>query len=83
MHITDKNERNRAIKANPYYNALEIKYGYAVTCHKAQGGQWDNVFIDKGFVKDEDLNEDFFRWLYTAITRAVNRVYLINFDRDV
>ena len=77
--IHNKAERNRLIRNNPYYNALQVKYGYALTCHKAQGGQWDNVFIDKGFLKDEDINEDFFRWLYTAVTRGVKREYLIKF----
>lgn len=77
--IHNKAERNRLIRNNPYYNALQVKYGYALTCHKAQGGQWDNVFIDKGFLKEEDINEDFFRWLYTAVTRGVKREYLIKF----
>jgi exodeoxyribonuclease-5 len=63
--------------ANPYFNALQIKHAYAVTCHKAQGGQWDNVFIDPGKVADEHLGEDFYRWYYTAITRAKKQVVII------
>jgi exodeoxyribonuclease V len=80
MDIPSKAERRRAIRNNSYYNALQVKYGYALTCHKAQGGQWENVIVDKGFLKDEDINEDFFKWLYTAVTRATERIYLINFN---
>ena len=80
IEIRNKTERNRIVRNNPYYNALQIKYGYAMTCHKAQGGQWDNIFIDKGFIKDENIDEEFFRWLYTAVTRGVKKIFLINFD---
>lgn len=75
----NKIERNVFIRSNPYYNALHVKYGYAMTCHKAQGGQWSNIFIDKGFIKEENIDEDYFRWLYTAVTRATQKVFLINF----
>lgn len=68
----------KALRTDPYYNALQVKYGYAVTCHKAQGGQWDCVFIDLGFVCEEMNLLDLYRWLYTAITRATKIVYLIN-----
>ena len=67
------------LKKNPYFNALQVKYAYAVTCHKAQGGQWRNVFIDMGAITAEALGTlDFYRWLYTAVTRARRHVYLIN-----
>ncbi|MDR0697612.1 MAG: ATP-binding domain-containing protein, partial [Tannerella sp.] len=62
----------------PYFNAVQVKYAYAVTCHKAQGGQWSNVFLDTGYVTKEMMGEDFYRWLYTAFTRATKRLYLVN-----
>lgn len=68
------------LKKSPYYNALQVKFSYAITCHKSQGGQWPVVFIDQGFLKDEDMNEGFVRWLYTALTRATEKVFLINFN---
>ena len=75
----DKRERYKQMKEHPYFNALQVKYAYAVTCHKAQGGQWKNVFVDMGSIMPEALSTvDFLRWLYTAITRASNHVYLIN-----
>lgn len=68
-----------ALKANPYYNALQVKYGYAVTCHKAQGGQWPSVFVDMGYIPPEAYQtEDFYRWLYTATTRATTRLSFVN-----
>jgi exodeoxyribonuclease V len=70
----------RYIKENPYYNALQIKFAYAMTCHKAQGGQWPCVFIDQGYITDEMLGPDYFRWLYTAVTRATEKLYLVNFN---
>lgn len=76
--IRNKRDRFKKIREDPYYNALQIKYAYAVTCHKAQGGQWSRVFIDQGYVTEEMLSPDYFRWLYTALTRATERVYLIN-----
>ena len=66
------------IKEDPYFNALQVKYAYAVTCHKAQGGQWQRVFIDQGYVTTDMLTSDYFRWLYTALTRATETVYLVN-----
>ena len=68
------------LKQNPHFNALQIKFSYAVTCHKAQGGQWPCVFIDQGYLTDEMINVEFTRWLYTAFTRATEQVYLINFS---
>lgn len=72
-------ERMKKIKADPHYNALQVKYAYAVTCHKAQGGQWRNVFIDQGYMADEYLTPDYFRWLYTAFTRATGTLFLVNY----
>lgn len=77
--VGDKRTRYRALKRNPYFNALQVKYGYAVTCHKAQGGQWEDVYIDMGGIPEEAFTTlQFYRWLYTAITRARTRVFLIN-----
>lgn len=77
--ITTKRERMKAVRNDPYFNALQLKYAYAVTCHKAQGGQWQRVFVDQGYLTADMLGPDYFRWLYTAITRATQRVYLVNF----
>lgn len=79
-HITTKKERLDAMKEDPYYNALQIKFAMAVTCHKAQGGQWDAVFVDQGYLTDELLNTEFLRWLYTACTRATQELFLLNFN---
>ncbi len=78
--IKAKAKRYRAIRENPHFNALQIKFAYAVTCHKSQGGQWSAVFIDRALFGDEPMSKDMLRWLYTAITRATERVYLVNFD---
>lgn len=80
--ITMKRERMKKMKADPYYNALQVKYAYAVTCHKAQGGQWKNVFLDQGYMTDEYLTPDYFRWLYTAFTRATGTLYLVNYPTE-
>ena len=69
------------MKLHPYYNALQVKYAYAITCHKSQGGQWDNVFIEKPFLPDGQ-SIAYFRWLYTALTRAKEDVFLINFPSE-
>lgn len=76
--IPEKKERIQRIKADIYYNALQIKYGYAITCHKAQGGQWSNVFLDQGYMTDDMVSPDYYRWLYTAMTRATRRLFLVN-----
>ena len=70
------------LRKNPYFNALQVKFNYAVTCHKAQGGQWPCVFIDQGYLTKEMLNVEYIRWLYTAFTRASEKVYLMNFSDD-
>ncbi len=77
---TDKWKRIAYLKNSSYYNALQIKFAYAITCHKSQGGQWPVVFIDHGYLPDDQLNLNFIRWLYTAITRATEKIYLINFN---
>lgn len=78
--IKPKSKQYIKVKENPYFNALQVKFAYAVTCHKSQGGQWDAVFIDQGYITDENMNKEFFRWLYTALTRAKKEVYLVNFN---
>lgn len=82
-HIKNKRERFNAIKEDPYYNALQIKFAYAVTCHKAQGGQWDAVFVDQGYLTDEMVDMDFLRWLYTGVTRAKKELFLVNFAANL
>lgn len=77
-----KGKRMMYLKKSPYFNALQVKFNYAVTCHKAQGGQWPVVFIDQGYLTKEMINTEFLRWLYTAFTRATERVYLMNFSDD-
>ncbi len=79
-HEPAKGIRMAYLKNSPYYNALQVKFSYAITCHKSQGGQWPVVFIDQGFLKEENVDENFMRWLYTAITRATEKVYLLNFN---
>jgi exodeoxyribonuclease V len=77
-----KGLRMAYLRKNPYFNALQVKFNYAVTCHKAQGGQWPCVFIDQGYLTKEMLNVEYIRWLYTAFTRASERVYLMNFSDE-
>lgn len=80
--IKAKTKRYRAIRENEHFNAMQIKFAYAVTCHKAQGGQWKAVFVDRCLFGDEQMSKDLLRWLYTAITRATERVYIVNFGDD-
>ena len=80
MHIENKKFRMEELKKDPYYNALQIKFAFAVTCHKAQGGQWPAVFIDQGYLTDEMLNTEFLRWLYTGVTRSNKELFLVNFS---
>ncbi|HEY3370962.1 MAG TPA: AAA family ATPase [Prolixibacteraceae bacterium] len=83
-YVDIRNKKNRwdKIKENPYFNALQVKFAYAVTCHKAQGGQWRAVFVDQGYLTEEMLNTEFLRWLYTAFTRPTERLYLVNFNKE-
>ena len=76
--IRSKRKRMEEVRENPYYNALQVKYGYAVTCHKAQGGEWKRVFIDQGYISEDMVNPDYYRWLYTAFTRASEKLHLVN-----
>jgi len=75
-------EINKKIKEDEFFNALQIKFAYAITCHKSQGGQWENIFVDMGYFTDEMLDKAYLRWLYTAITRATKKLYLINFNNN-
>ena len=70
------------MREDAFYNAMQIKFAYAVTCHKAQGGQWSAVFIDRLLFGEERMNKEFLRWLYTAISRATEQVYLVGFDES-
>jgi len=81
MDVPYKSERLKKLKDDKYYNALQIKFAYAATCHKAQGGQWAHVYIDQGYMTDEMLSSDYFHWLYTALTRATEHVYLVNWPK--
>ncbi len=78
--IKSKSKRFKEIRENSHFNAVQVKFAYAVTCHKAQGGQWQAVFIDRCLFGDEPMTRDMLRWLYTAITRATDKVYFVNFD---
>jgi exodeoxyribonuclease-5 len=77
--IRNKRDMVKAVMENKYFNALQIRFAYAVTCHKAQGGQWQHVYIDQGTLQDDQIDTDYYRWLYTALTRATQQIYLINF----
>lgn len=86
---TSRKKQLEAIRADPFFNALQVKFSYAVTCHKAQGGQWQSVFIDQGWIDEKQTPDtEYLRWLYTAFTRATSKLYLVNFreeffDQDV
>ncbi len=82
QEIRNKRDRWKKIREDPYFNALQVKYSYAVTCHKAQGGQWKSVFLDHGYITGEMMDREFLRWLYTAFTRAEERLYLVNFHKE-
>jgi exodeoxyribonuclease-5 len=82
QHVKGKKHRLEAVKEDEFFNALQVKYAYAVTCHKAQGGQWQHVYIDQGYITEEKLDREYYRWLYTAITRTSSRVHLVNFKDD-
>ena len=81
IDINPMKKRYKKVIEDPFFNALQVKFSYAVTCHKAQGGQWKNVFIDHGYISDDMLNIEFLRWLYTAFTRPVEKLFLINFNK--
>ncbi|MDX2444142.1 MAG: AAA family ATPase [Bacteroidales bacterium] len=79
--LKNKKKKFEAIRKDEYFNALQVKFSYAITCHKAQGGQWKNVFIDPGYFIQEMMNSEYLRWLYTAFTRATANLYLVNFNK--
>ncbi len=81
FHVMQKKKRYEAILGNRYFNALQVKYAYAVTCHKSQGGQWAHVYIDPGYLSEDHMGTEYNRWLYTAVTRATEKLFLVNFDR--
>lgn len=81
--VGNKRKVYEEMKKHEYFNALQVKFAYAVTCHKAQGGQWKHVYIDHGFLPKESINGDFLRWLYTALTRATEKVFLVNFKKEL
>lgn len=81
-NISTKAGKIKQLKANPYFNAIQVKFAYAITCHKAQGGEWKNVFLDLGYISEEFMGVNFYRWLYTAITRASCKLYFVNLPDD-
>jgi exodeoxyribonuclease-5 len=81
-HLDSRSKQYKAVKEDELFNALQVKYAYAVTCHKAQGGQWKSVIIDQGFMKSDRIDMEYLRWLYTAITRATEELYFVNFPKD-
>ncbi len=80
--VADRRMRLKKVKEDGFFNALQVKFAYAVTCHKAQGGQWECVFVEQGYVTDEMLNTEYMRWLYTAVSRAKDKLYLVNFNKE-
>lgn len=80
--VASRRGKVEKVKKNPWFNALQVKFAYALTCHKTQGGQWDTVFIDQPWLKDDKADVEFLRWLYTALTRATSKVFLINFKNE-
>jgi exodeoxyribonuclease V len=80
--VADRRMRLKKVKEDGFFNALQVKFAYSVTCHKAQGGQWPCVFVEQGYLTDEMLNKEYLRWLYTAITRASQKLYLVNFNKE-
>ncbi|OJV35909.1 MAG: ATP-dependent endonuclease [Bacteroidales bacterium 36-12] len=80
--VRNKREKFKLIFENEYMNALQVKFAYAVTCHKSQGGQWKNVFIDMGIMPDMEIDRNYYRWLYTAITRSTDKIFLVNYSSE-
>ncbi len=81
-HLTTRAARVKAVKENPFFNALQVKFANAMTCHKTQGGQWEVVFVEQGYLTPEMINTEYGRWLYTALTRATQKLYLLNFKAE-
>ncbi len=80
--IPNKYQRHKEVRDNPFFNALQVKFAYAITCHKAQGGQWENVFVEKPWLPEGGVDLEYFRWLYTAVTRAQTRLFLMGFGEE-
>ena len=80
--VPTKREKMKRLKADPWFNALQVKYAYGVTCHKAQGGQWKHVYVDMGYIRQNVVSLDFYRWLYTAFTRATEKIWLVNIAEE-
>jgi exodeoxyribonuclease-5 len=80
--IPNKREFLKAVSEDPFMNAIQVKYAYSLTCHKSQGGQWDSVFVDQGYMTEDRVDAEFVRWLYTAITRAKQELFLVNFAKE-
>ena len=80
--IPRKADRVEKLKNDRFYNALQVKFSYAVTCHKAQGGQWAHIYLDQGYMTDDMLTPDYIHWLYTAFTRATEKLYLVNWPKE-
>lgn len=80
--LTTKKQKYLKVKENSFFNALQVKFSYAITCHKAQGGQWKIVFVDQGYITEEMINREYLRWLYTAFTRSMEKIYLVNFPDE-
>lgn len=81
--IPQRRKRIAMVQKNPYYNALHVKFAYALTCHKTQGGQWPFVIVDQGYLNEDMINIEYLRWLYTAVTRATKKLFLVNFNHDL
>ncbi len=82
-HLPSKSARYKEVRKDPFFNALQVKYAYAVTCHKAQGGQWKGVFVDQGYINKDKVDREYLRWIYTAVTRASQELYLVNFPDEM
>lgn len=80
--VADKRMRLKKVKEDKFFNALQVKFAYSVTCHKAQGGQWPCVFVEQGYLTDDMINTEYLRWLYTAVSRASEKLYLVNFNKE-
>ena len=80
VDLPTRAEQLNAVRNNEYFNALQVKFAYSLTCHKTQGGQWPVVFVEQGYLTDDMIDRDYLRWIYTAVTRATQKVYLLNFE---
>jgi len=81
QHLKTKKKQYQGVREDEFFNALQVKFAYAITCHKAQGGQWKNVFLDHGYITEEMMDKEYLRWLYTAFTRPTEKLYLVNFNK--